>query len=247
MKLQRFFWGLVFILAAIWLIITQVIDIDIGISAWRILLGVVCLYILVEGLGRRSIFGILVPLAGLYWLFAPYLKTFEPPLVPLIGSVALLSIGIYILFGFGRRYRSSSQKGARCWIPSGNDGQDAAEFTVNEAKDFDGDTVYRQVSLGRSEVHLHSKNLKKGTFVCSLGDMHVYFSDAQLDPEGASVSLDCTMGSLKLYIPKNWRVNHDIEVALGDAQERYKYSDTQGPLMSVTGKVRMGLIEIIYV
>jgi predicted membrane protein len=245
MKLYRFFWGLIFILAAIWLIITQVIDIDIDISPWRILVGVVCLYILVEGLGRRSIFGILVPLAGLYWLFAPYLKTFTPPLAPLIGAAALLSVGIYILFGFGRRNRSSSAKGVCGRRFPRNDEQDASEFTVNE--DLNGDTVYRQVSLGRSEVHLHSKNLKKGTFVCSLGDMHVYFNDAQIDLGGATISLDCTMGSLKLYVPRDWQINHDIEMALGNVQERNKNSNAQGPLLSVTGKVRMGLIEIVYV
>jgi len=243
MKFRRFFWGLVFILAAIWLVVSGVFDIGIDISPWRILCGVVLLYVFTESIINFTIFGILASLAGLYWLFAKYLNLHELPIYPLIGAVILLSIGIYILTGFGRKHRHQRHISHDC-------GNGKNKFAIDESKDMDGDEVYRRLSCGRSEIYLHSKNLKKAEFSVFAGDMHVYFSDAQLDPGGALLIIDCAMGSLKLYIPKTWLVKEDIEVVIGNCEEKNKREaqpDAQGPLLSVTGNVRMGTAEIIYV
>ena len=243
MKFRRFFWGLVFILAAAGLVASKVFSINIGISPWRILGGIALLYVFIESIAGFSIFGILVSLAGLYWLFAKYLNLFEVPLFPLIAAAIMLSIGIYILGGFGGKRRCCKH------IPHGG-GNGKTKFAVDESKDLDGDEVYRRISCGKSEIYLHSKNLKKAEFDVFAGDMHVYFEDAQLDPGGASVQVDCVAGSIKLYIPKTWQVKEDIGVTLGNAEEKNKRGtqpDAQGPLLAVTGTVRMGAAEIIYV
>jgi len=233
MKFNRFFWGLIFILAAVFLIATQVLGWAIDISPWKLLAGIVLLYILFENLGKRQIFGILFSLAGLYWLFAPYLNIFRLPLVPLIGAVILLSIGISFLFGIGHKNRGCCQRGSK--------------HGADETNDLNDDTVFRYVSFGKSDIYLHSKNLKQGSFSGFCSDVTIYFNDAQLDPDGASVVLDCTMGNLKLYIPRTWRVNEDINVSFGAAQEKNKYNDAQGPLLTITGSVRLGQIEIVYI
>jgi len=243
MKFKRFFLGLVFILAAVWLVISKVFNIDIDISPWKILGGIALLYVLFESLMSCCIFGILASLAGLYWLFAKNLNLLELPIFPLIGAVLLLSIGIYILTGFGRKHRR------HCHTQhDGGDGK--TKFAIDESKDIDGDEVYQRLSCGKSEIYLHSKNLKKAEFSAFAGDMHVHFEDAQPDPGGVPVIIDCVMGSLKLYIPKTWQVKEDIEVVLGNSEEKNKHEaqpDAQGPLLTITGTVRMGAVEIIYV
>jgi predicted membrane protein len=245
MKFRRFFWFFVFILAAAWLVASKVFGIRIEIEPWRILVGVVLLYAFIESIIGFSIFGILATLAGLYWLFARYLNLFELHIFPLFGAVVMMSIGIYILTGFGGKRRRHGQCG---------DGK--SKFTVEETKDIDGDDVYRRLNCGQSEVYLHSQNLKKAEFVCFAGDMRIYFSGAQIDPGGASVRVECNMGSLKLFIPKTWKVTENIVVVIGGVDEKNKhentqYSDTQGgsprPLLAITGIVRMGAVEIVYV
>ncbi|MCL2127474.1 MAG: hypothetical protein FWH38_04405 [Treponema sp.] len=233
MRFSRFFWGLAFILAAAWLAASQVFDLRIGVSPWRIIAGIAFAYVFFESLRTQSIFGILVSLAALYWLFAGYFSVYRLPLVPLFGAVALLGIGLYILFGFGGRRRGSDN---------------ASEYGIgkSEVTDTDGNFVYRRASCCKSEVYLHAKNLKKGEFICFAGDMHVYFSDAQMDPEGAVIILDCSMGSLKLYVPRSWRVNEELKVSFGSVREKNKYNRNEGPLLLVTGFVRMGSVEIIY-
>jgi len=236
MKLNRFFWGCIFILAAVFLVASHILGWDIDISPWKIIVGIALLYILFENLGKRQIFGILFSLAGLYWLFAPYLGIFKLPLVPiipLIGAVILLSIGLSFLFGKGHKNRDCCRRGPK--------------HGGNETKDMNDDTVYRSVSFGKSEIYLHSKNLKKGNFANFCGEVNIFFNDAQLDPAGASVDLDCTMGSLKLYVPRTWQVNEDIDVAFGAVQKKNKDNNAQGPLLSITGFVRLGQIEIVYV
>jgi predicted membrane protein len=245
MKFRRFFWGLVFILAAAWLVASKVFGIGIDIAPWRILVGVVLLYAFIESIVGFSIFGILASLAGLYWLFAGYLNMLKLPLFPLFCAVVMLSIGIYILTGFGGKRRRHRHGQCDC-------GDGTTKFAADETKDMDGDDVYRRLNCGQSEVYLHSKNLKKAEFVCFAGDMRIYFSGAQLDPGGASVKVECNMGSLKLYIPKTWKVTENIVVVIGGTDEKNKhentqYSDSQGPLLAITGIVRMGAVEIIYV
>jgi len=243
MKFKRFFWGLAFILAAAWLIASKVFDIGIDISPWKLLGGIALLYVFIESLMSFSIFGILVSLAGLYWLFAKYLNLIEVPAAPLIGAVILLSVGICILTGFGKKHRRHYHIQHDC-----GDGKN--KFAIDESKDMDGDDVFRRLSCGKSEIYLHSKSLKKAEFGVFAGDMHVHFEDAQLDPGGTPVIIDCVMGSLKLYIPKTWQVKIDIEVVIGTSEEKNKHEaqpDSQAPLLSVTGNVRMGAAEIIYV
>jgi len=243
MKFRRFFWGLAFILAAAWLVASKVFGIGIDISPWKLLGGIALLYVFIESVMSFNIFGILASLAGLYWLFAKDLKLIELPVYPLIGAVILLSIGIYILTGFGKKHRR------HCHIPH-NCGDGKTKFAIDESKDIDSDEVFRRLSCGKSEIYLHSKNLKKAEFSVFAGDMHAHFEDARLDPGGAPVIIDCVMGSLKLYIPKSWQVKEDIEVVIGTSEEKNKHEaqpDLQAPLLSVTGNVRMGAAEIIYV
>jgi predicted membrane protein len=107
--------------------------------------------------------------------------------------------------------------------------------------------VCRRLKFGKSGVHLHSKNLKAAAFSCFAGEMHVFFTDAQMDPGGASVKVECALGSMKLFIPKTWRVNKDIDVTIGDSDEKNMHSETMGPTLQLTGAVKIGEVAIIYV
>ena len=239
MRFHRFFWGIIFILGAVFLIISHKSDIlPQGITTWMILGGVLFLYILAESIRKLEFFGIFVSLGGLYWLFADYFEIYKMPIWTLIGAVVLLGIGASILFGSGlkKRYRKFYS----------HHGKNECDFTVKETKNIDSDDVYKRTSFGTSNVNINSKNLKKAEFSCFAGEMNICCKDANPDPEGALFKADCLMGSMKLYIPKTWRVNENIDVVLGNAKETNKDSGAQGPLVLVTGTVKMGEIEIIY-
>jgi predicted membrane protein len=238
MSFNRFFCGIILILAAAFLVMSRVLGFCIDIPVWKIILGIVIIYIFCISIKAREIFGILVSLAVFYLLFAKHLELYQLPAVPLIGAAILLSIGLYIMFGSRKRKK-------RCFITKIDTDGDI-EFS-NETMNMDGDKVCRRVKFGKSVVHLHSKNLKAAEFSCFAGEMQVFFSDAQMDPGGASVKVECALSSMKLFIPKTWSVNKDIDVTIGNSDEKNLHGETEGPILQLTGTVKIGEVEIIYV
>lgn len=88
-----------------------------------------------------------------------------------------------------------------------------------------------------------------GQFSANLGELEVYFDQVQLSPDGAEVFLDCNLASIKLYIPRQWNVVDKVGAVLGDVKNgpRRGTPDTSLPPLTLTGNVKLGSVEILYI
>lgn len=93
----KILWGLLFLLGAVYLIASKIWSLP-GISVFNVILGVFCVWVLIEGIRHVNFWEILFPIAFICILFSPQLglSAFTP--WPVLGAALLGSIGLSMIF-----------------------------------------------------------------------------------------------------------------------------------------------------
>ena len=77
--------------------------------------------------------------------------------------------------------------------------------------------------------------------------MIIYFDNAKIQTDYADVYVNASFGSVKIFIPKEWRIDNCIRVMMGDVSEKNQ-SRTDGiAVLRLHGNVSFGDLEIIYI
>jgi len=235
MKSKNWFWGLFFLLAAVFVIASQIGSFgQIGIIS--ILATVLLVALLIHSVMNRNFFGVFLPLALLYWI---YQQPFQ--LMPISPWLLLLS-AVLASIGFSCIFRTYPKKWVHCH-------QGDTERFTQTTENIDDNNPYAKVSFGSSSKYLHADCLKGGQFYSSFGSLEVYFDQAQLSPDGTEIFVDCSFGDIELFIPRNWRVIDNIRTSLGSVENDVRVSNLEkdAPELTITGNVSFGSIEIHYI
>ncbi len=233
MKHNYWFWGVFFVLAAVFVVVSQVTSFA-QIGFWSILAAVLLAAVLIQSLIHLNYFGVFLPLALGYWIFQVPLHLYViSPWLLILASV-LLSIGFHIIFSKHSKH-----------VYLAHHGKDK-DYSI---EDIDDNNPYVKVALGACSKYLHADSLKGGQFYCSLGALEVYFDQVQLDPNGAEIYVDCSLGAIELYFPKTWRVIDKLHSSLGGVKNetRYNNPDKNAPQVTIIGNVSLGEVEVHYV
>lgn len=234
MKHTKWFWGTFFVLSAVFVIASQVTDfVQIGI--WSLIGTILLAAIIVHSIAHRNFFGIFVPLAVAYEIY------WQPLKLPEISFWVLLAAAILASIGFSSIFRKRPPKCYYKWEKS-----NCFEHT-SESSDDNNPIV--KVNFGASTKYLHSTALKAGQFYASFGSLEVYLDQAQLSPEGAEIYVDCSFGSIEFYVPRHWRVKNNVHASLGSADigERHSFAESDSPILTITGNVSFGSVEVHYI
>jgi len=240
-KANKWLWAGFFICAAVLLVINQ-LGIFPGISLFSMLCTIVLVPVFIVSLAHLNSFGIFFSAAFLLILYDQPLHIEQlTPWTVLIAAL-LLSIGFTFLIR-PRHWPHWHSKDGPFWGYRGDRFQDCAE-SVN------GEDVSCSVNLGSSSKYLYSPSLKSASLNCSLGSLKVFFDQSLPHPQGCEIFLDCSMGSIELYIPKTWKVIFDVETSLAGIEERNRpsYIEAPGaPTLTLKGRISIGSVEITYI
>ena len=232
-KVNNWFWGVFFVLAAVFVVASQIVNFT-QIGFWSILATVLLAAVFIQSLIHLNYFGVFVSLALAYMLYQNPLELY--PISPwlLLLAAVLLSIGFHTIF---HRHPKKSICGSR-------------DFDRNRTiEDIDDNNPYVKVSFGSSSKYLHGDSLRTGQFYCNFGALEVYFDQVTLSPEGAELFLDCHCGAITLFVPRTWRVVDKLNSSLGSVKdEQRRAAPAEGaPVLTLTGSVSLGALEIQYV
>jgi len=232
---MNWFWGGFFILAAIFVIASQLGGFgEIGFAS--MLATVLLAAVLVKSVASREFFGIFICLALLYLIYQQPLGLMEISFWLLLLAAILLSIGFSFIFHNHHQRRICYEHGE--W-----------QHTHQTREDIDDNNPYARVSFGASSKYLHGDCLRSGQFSVSFGALELFFDQAVLSPEGAEIELDCSFGAIKLYVPRTWRVIDRLRTSIGgvDNDVRLARPEEDAPQLTVSGTVSMGGVEIHYI
>lgn len=229
---ERSYWGIFLVVIAIALIVNKLGFLK-DFSIWSITLTIVSVAILFNGILRRSIGGILFPIAFLIILHDEFLGLEAITPWPVLGAAILATAGLNMLFPhFGKKPFAGP-------VYFGN-----AQGMQDEKRN--NNTVYYQNHFGTSVKYL--KGAVSEVYVKSdFGSFDLYLTEAELIGNSGSVHVNSSMGEVKLYVPAGWNVVTNIHNSFASV-EKAGVENPQGVTnLLVNGNVSFGSLKIIYV
>ncbi len=202
--------GIVFVLAAVFLLVSQMGLIpELNIGFWSILWTMVSAYILIKGIINFQFSGIFFGLAFLAIIYDEFLGIEALTPWPVLGAALLLSIGMHMLFPH-RKHKHL----VNVAYYTGRDGEDIAVSREGGAdieehfQEADGECLNFTQVFQSATKYINSRNLSCVNMECVFSSMNIYFNDAETAGGRAMLNIDNVFGTTNLYVPATWTV-HD--------------------------------------
>ncbi|SDP14154.1 LiaF transmembrane domain-containing protein [Clostridium gasigenes] len=232
MKKERIFWGVLFILIGMFLIINKLGYFP-NINVFSLLLTVFLLAVIVKSLPHFNFAGILLPIAFICIIYDKELGiTNITPWTVLIAAI-LSSIGLSIIFHKGMKGVNTKYN----W----------KDYKFEKIDVEDESNVRFKNSFCDSVKYINTNNFEQADFNCSFGAMKVYFDNAIMSNSNAIVRIDASFSGIELYIPKTWNIDNKINVFLGDISEKNRNNQITTNTLTLVGDIKFSGVEIIYI
>lgn len=233
MKSKKIFWGVFFILAAVYVIVSKLGMLpDIG--TFKILMTAVMVGLLIEGIRYVRFGQILFPLAFIGIMYDEVLGITELTPWTLLAAALLGSIGLSMLFHKKKKYYHVNWK-----ENYGN--------MDSESEQCNGERIHCENNFGTAIRYINSDNFKNAHVENNFGSVSVYFDNAIVQDESAYVNVESNFGETNLYVPKEWNVRPNLEHSFGAINEKGRCEGTSNTTLYINGEANFGSINIYYV
>lgn len=148
----------------------------------------------------------------------------------------LLAFGLQLIFGRGTKKYVHVDYDFD--IPAGHEHSNIGEDYVNI-----------QTYLKETTRYIYSTNLELVDLETKLGSTSVFFQERELN-QNLTIYVDCKLGNLELFLPREWVIQENINTQLGNVDIDYNRNQTaiMSPyVVSIEGNVTMGNIEIHFI
>lgn len=242
MKREKVFWGVFFIVAAIFLIVSGM-GIWTGIGFWSLALTVLFAATLIKSIKERSWTGIFFSIALLMIVYDKPLGITEiTPWIVLLAAL-LLSIGFGILFG--HKHHDYSK-----FVHVDSIDEDAAfiGFAGTETvEDVTGEILNFDTHFGSSIKYVNSENFQVADVTCKFGAMKMYFDNAKVPAGKALIDLNVSFAVVELFIPKEWNIDNRISASFGALEEKNRNMPDGSVTLTIRGNLSFAGATVIYV
>lgn len=233
MKGKKIFWGVFFILAAVYVVVSKLGMLpDIG--TFKILLSAFLIALAIDGIRYLRFFELLFPLAFIGILYDEALGITALTPWTLLWAAFFGSIGLSLLF------RGKKKKSGVSFEISG----DGAGSSTEQCS---GERIRCENNFGSAIRYINSDNFISASLENNFGNMSVYFDNAIVQGGSASVNVENNFGETNLYIPKEWKVNNNVSRSFGGVNEKGKNTGTSNTVVFINGQTDFGVINLIYI
>lgn len=220
--IKRIFWGMFFLLAAAVVALQTFGVITIGLNIGTIILLIVILAFIISCLTKFFWVGVFIPAAWGAVLLSQggILPEMTGEQIGMTFAIAgLVAIAFHILFHTHRfsGWHSSNGKGGS------------------------------ETNFGSAVKYFNEEPLENADIECNFGSVKAYFTDSKLKNKTAHINIECNFGTVELFVPKNWRIEQNIDNSFAATEEKNKPTLTDNsPSISLSGECNFGGITIIY-
>ncbi len=118
----------------------------------------------------------------------------------------------------------------------------------SEYNTMNDDYISIQTYLKETTRYIYSDNLERVDLETKLGSSSIFFQQRELTND-VNIYVDCKLGNMELFIPKEWSIVDSINTNLGSVEVHYNQANNvTGPYtVYIHGDVTMGNIEIHYI
>lgn len=229
-KKDNLFWGLIFIAAALLLLVGQLNVFD-DINVAKIFIGILFILFSIGGLLHHNFYAFLFFLAFFCILFDDVLCITAITPFPILGAAFLGAIGLSMLFP-KKTFISKDEKSVHF------------DKIINETDESD---VQCHVQFGSVVKYVNTTSLAAADLSCSFGAMKIYFDAAKIKAGYATINLDVSFGGVEIFIPKTWEIRQTTNAILGGVDIKGHSDSVTDSVITIAGNVHLGGVTIQYV
>ena len=205
MKNKNVLWGLIFIAAAVYILL-EAMNVFHGVGLVTLVLTAICIGVIIRSLPNLEFAGILFPIAFLCIIWDGYLGIEKMTPWPVLIAAALATFGLNLMFG-GAKIKVNIDKKVKKY---NNEKTNYAKVdTVN------GQYVSTKVRFGGVQKYVESEDLRRVDISAFCGGAEVYLNKACIPTGEAIVTFDCKCSGIQLYVPRDWNVENKLDVSMG--------------------------------
>ena len=235
MKGRKLFWGIFFILAAVFVLVSKLGVIpDIGL--FSIIITVFMIWMFVEGVRHLNFYEILFPVAIVCIVYDDFLGITALTPWPVLGAALLGSIGLSMIF----------HEKKRNWCVNGNWG-DKKSVSGSDSEQCNGEHIQCENNFGSAIRYINSDNFCNAHLENNFGALTVYFDNAVIQGPSAYVEIENNFGETNLYVPKEWKIENCLDRAFGSVSEKGRCEGTSNCTLYIRGEANFGSIVIFHV
>lgn len=231
---KKIFWGVIFILAAVYIVISRIFVLP-EISVWSIILTIVFAAMIIKGIREVNFYEILFGIAFLCWIYDSQLGIENLTPWPVMGAALLGSIGLSMIF---KRKKNT-------WSWSYSDSTETIGATSDSS--CDGEHIHCENNFSSSIKYINSENFCNAELENNFGTLTVYFDNAVIQGGAAYVNVENDFGTTNLYIPKVWKIVNDLSRTFGTINEHGRWEGSSSNTLYLRGKADFGTINIYYI
>ncbi|MDD3204380.1 MAG: LiaF-related protein [Lachnospiraceae bacterium] len=237
MKKERIYWGLFWIVCAVFIIVCKLGYFS-NIGVLSLLLTVFFAAWIIKGLVRLNFATIIFPLAFIGIIYSEQLGIQAITPWPLLAAALFGTIGVSMIYHPKRGYRKNDFES----FDETYDGHYNADVSNEEGSDLNF-----SVHFGGSVKYIKSDNFRSANIENVFGGLKVYLDDAVIQNGEAHININGSFSGTELYVPKSWNVINRIDATLGGVDEKNRPNTTGTPTLILSGNINLGGVTIIYI
>ena len=113
--------------------------------------------------------------------------------------------------------------------------------------DDGAESIRCEVNFHSCVKYLQSSALQHIRLENSFGSLAIYFTDSELWQHRGAVDVEVSFGTTELYIPASWHVICNVSSSFGGVNEHGRPSPASEEVLTITGDVSFGSLEIHYI
>lgn len=112
---------------------------------------------------------------------------------------------------------------------------------------IEDDVIFYRSSFSSATRFIKSNNLVEANFVNELGSLDIYLDQVELSEDGAKINVNCRLGAIKIFIPRDFNVINNVDVTLGNVNspDYDVLNKDKDNTITLEGNVTLGDINIV--
>lgn len=183
--------------------------------------------VVVRSLKKAQFFGVFLPLGVVAWLFEPLLDI-SASFWQIMLCALLFAVAFTLIF----RPLKEKKRAAR----------------TTEAAEKDDSHVSVDGSMTNLVTYVTSQTLESVRVTAAYSSLEIYLNTAFAAGDTVEMTFDTRLSGIKLYLPKAWKLQNDLDTGMSHLECKNTPSDAAGTVtLHLTGKARMCGIDVWYV
>ena len=198
----------------------------------------------IKALTERDFFGMFFSVSLIAWTFDEALKIEHLTPFPLVVAAAFVGIGLNMIIGKRKKMISFeyTDEGGKHGSVNWSEMEE-----VSKEKWTEGRTVLLENTFNSTSKYVNATAFSSAKLENAFGSANVYFNNATVYENQATIELDNAFGEMNIYLPGKWRASISQDSTFGHVSIHGEPNrDMDAPLVIIKAESAFGALNIFF-